>query len=153
MLLLLHVTARLLFFECIHCMDSSCKLLLKTIAPGKDLSIWVISWNSQVYVFVVSFFSPSNGSSHVRAIHKQYWLQKSIKLPISKLSPCPLLHTLIREMKPSLFKGCKGTYHLYSHLQDLSFSDILPVFLVSTCNNFGLKAGKLFYLWNMCFSS
>ena len=32
-LLLFHEAARLLFFKCIHCMDLSCKLLLKTIAP------------------------------------------------------------------------------------------------------------------------
>ena len=70
--LLFHEAARLLFFKCIHHMDLSRKLLLKATAPGKDLSIWVISWNSQVCVFVVSFLSPSNGCSHVRAIHKQY---------------------------------------------------------------------------------
>lgn len=63
----------------------------KPLPPGKDLSIWIISWNSQVYVFVVSFFLPSNGCSHVRAIHKQYWLHKSTKLPISKLAARPLL--------------------------------------------------------------
>ena len=62
----------------------------KPLPPGKDLSIWVISWNSQVCVFVVSFLCPSNGCSHVRAIHKQYWLYKSTQLPISGslLVPC-----------------------------------------------------------------
>lgn len=67
----LHEAARLLFFKCIHHMDLSRKLLLKAIAPREGFEHLGNFLNSQVCV--CSFFlSPSNGCSHVGAIHKQY---------------------------------------------------------------------------------
>lgn len=145
--LLFQMVAVRLFFKCIRRVGLSCKLLLKTIAPREGFEhLGNFLWNSQVYVFGVSFSSLPNGCSRVRAIHKQYWLHRSTNCQSGGSLLRPLLQTLVSE-KPSVFHRMGKKYTNWIPTYGMEASVIVSQF--SWCQHhvsFRLTAGKLFYL-------